>query len=362
MKRYLALTALLLAASPAAAQSEFALDLALGGRVVAESQGGETGYIYSWPGVYFEAQFMGDEVEARIDDSENNLYLYIDGVHKLTLTRPGRTTVALKALGPGRHVVRLEKASESQSATGRFDGFYVAALSDRLPAPQYARRIEFIGDSITVGYGNTARGRTCTPADVRDTTDTSQSFAPLTAKHFGAAYRINAFSGRGVVRNYGGMLPGMTLPVLYGYTLLDGSVGADDTGWTPDVVVVGLGTNDFSTPLADGEPWRTPEALRTDFVHFYVAFLAKLHAKWPAAHVILMASRDYGGAVLDGAEAAAEALQQAGISNLEVLPFDGLDDMACDGHPSLKDDLFLSQLLIDRIARLPAFADAAAVP
>jgi hypothetical protein len=347
------LLAVLLAAS--AAQAEVALDVAAGGRVVAKSENGAVSYTYAWPGVYFEARFTGEAVSAKLDDAENNLYLYVDGIHKLTLTRPGRITVALKDLGPGPHVVRLEKASESQSASGRFEGFSVADPADRLPAPVYAHRIEFIGDSFTLGYGNTARGRACTPADVRDTTDTAQSFAPLAAKHFNAAYRINAFSGRGVVRNYAGMLPGLTLPVLYGSTLSGGGA-ADDSGWTPEVVVVGLGTNDFSTPLQENETWKTREALRADFVRGYSTFLAGLHAKWPQAHFILMASQDFDSEILGGAKATAEALKAAGMEDVEVLPFDGLDYMACDGHPSLKDDLVLSQLLIWRLAPLPGFA------
>jgi hypothetical protein len=353
--------ALLLAGSFAAmaAQAEVALDVAVGGRVLTKSENGAVSYTYAWPGVYFEARFTGEAVSVRIDDAENNLYLYVDGVHKLTLTRPGRTTVALKELGPGPHVVRLEKASESQTGTGRFEGFSVADPADRLPAPVYAHRIEFIGDSFTVGYGNTSRGHACTPADVRDTTDTAQSFAPMAAKHFNAAYRINAFSGRGVVRNYGGMLPGLTLPVLYGYTLFDGSAAAADAGWTPEVVVAGLGTNDFSTPLAENEPWKTRQALRADFVRGYTAFLQGLHAKWPKAHFILMASQDFDAEILDGANETADALKAAGMEDVEVLPFDGLDYMACDGHPSLKDDLVLSQILIGRLAQLPGFAPPA---
>jgi hypothetical protein len=357
MRRVLAL---LLAGSFAAmaAQAEVALDLAVGGRVLAQGGNGSVRYSYAWPGVYFEARFAGEAVTARIDDAENNLYLYVDGVHKLTLTRPGRTTVALKELGPGPHVVRLEKVSESQTASGSFAGFFVADAAARLPAPVYAHRIEFIGDSFTVGYGNTARGRACTPADVRDTTDTAQSFAPMAAKHFNAAYRINAFSGRGVVRNYGGMLPGLTLPVLYG-SALSGGTAADDSGWTPEVVVVGLGTNDFSTPLRENEAWKTREALHADFVRGYSAFLSGLHAKWPRAHFILMASQDFDAEILDGANETADALKAAGMEDVEVLPFDGLEYMACDGHPSLKDDLVLSQILIGRLAQLPGFVPPA---
>lgn len=348
MKR--ALPAILLFAMPALAEP-VALAPYIGGRVVA----GAGAYTYQWPGVYFEARFTGDTVDVKVDDDQNNLYLYIDGAHKLTLTKPGRTTVTLKDLGPGPHTVRLEKSSETQSTTGKFEGFFVPSPDQVLPAPQYQRRIEFVGDSYTVGYGNQARGQTCTVDDVAATTDTSQSFASLTAKHFNAAYRIDAFSGRGVVRNYNGIVPGETLPVMYKYALFDKSAGVPEDGWTPDVIVIGLGTNDFSTPLNIGEKWATREDLRVDFVNSYAAFITSLQAKWPAAHIILMASTKYDNEIADAVTAASEAARTEGVTDLETITFAGLDWQACHAHPSLQDENVLSQLLVDRIAALPKF-------
>ena len=342
----------------AAAAQSIALEPFIGGRVVTSTVAGHATYTYSWPGIYFEAQFAGNAVDVKVDDAQNNLYLYIDGVHKLTLTRPGLATIALKDLGTGTHTVRLEKASETQNATGAFGGFYIDGGERALPPPRYDRRIEFIGDSLTVGYGDTARGQTCTVDDVRETTDTSQSFAPLTAKHFDAAYRIVASSGHGVVRNYAGRDPGNTMPVLYQYSLFDRTVPADDTGWTPDVVVIGLGTNDFSTALGDNEAWRTRADLRADFIRRYVEFVQHLRGRWPAAQFILMASTSYDHEIIDAVNVVADTLRNGRMTNLEVLAFDGLDYQACDGHPSLKDEGLLSQLLIARIARLPKFGAA----
>jgi lysophospholipase L1-like esterase len=362
-------SAFLVASVFAGAAAAAPLETFVGGRVVTQtikddsfrlftSAHDAVRYTYQWPGVYFEAAFNGDSVDAKIDDDQNNLYLWVDGIHKLTLTRPGKTTVSLKDLGPGRHIVRLEKATETQSTVGSFVGFTVPNPDNALPAPVYQHRIEFIGDSHTVGYGNTSRGQTCTPDDVRDTTDTSQAFAPLTAKHFGAAYRINAFSGRGIVRNYGGLAPGDTLPVLYQYTLFDHSVPAPDDGWTPDVVVVSLGTNDFSTPLKPGEKWSTHDELKADAVRTYADFIKSLRAKYPNAHIIMMASDVKPGEIADNMKAAAALAQSEGVGDLESFVFTGLDWKACNFHPSLNDDVLLSQMLIDRIAVLPAFKAA----
>ena len=354
--------ALVLSRAAIAQPASVALEPFIGGRVVTSVVGGHAVYTYSWPGVYFEGRFVGDAVDVKVDDAQNDLYVYIDGIHKLTLTRPGRTTISLKDLGAGTHTVRLEKVSETQFSTGAFEGFAIGAGEQALPPPHYDRRIEFIGDSYTVGYGDTSRGQVCTADDVRDTTNTSDSYAPLTAKHFNAAYRIMANSGYGVVRNFAGRDPGETMPVLYQSALLDKSVPADDSGWTPDVVVIALGTNDFSTKLAEGEAWHTRDELRADFIQHYVAFIDQLRAKWPAADFILMASTSYDSEIIDAVNAVATTLKSGGMANLDVLSFSGLDYQACDAHPSLNDDRVLSQLLIERIAKLPKFGSVSSPP
>lgn len=338
----------------------------VGGRVVGREADGQKTYTYAWPGAYFEAAFQGDAVDIKVNDDQNNLDVLIDGTHKLTLTRPGQTTVTLKNLGPGRHAVRLEKTSETQSSTGTFEGFFVSSADRVLPPPHPERAIEFIGDSFTVGYGDLSRGQTCTVEDVRDTTDTAQAFAPLTAKHFAAAYRINAFSGRGIVRNYDNLAYGETLPFLYGYALFDKSAVADDAGWSPDVIVVYLGTNDFSTALKADEPWKSRDDLHADYQQKYVAFVQTLRAKHPSAHIILMATADANSpfAIVGKNElfvevsAVFDKLTAAGMTDIELLPVAQLDYMACHGHPSLKDHAKISGLLIERISHLSKFSDA----
>ncbi len=384
MKIYAAL-AWLVAAMPAMAGGA-ALDVYVGGRTVrqaavaaapAESATwlerlfampspspvpsvGADAYTYAWPGVYFEANFTGDEVDVKVDDDRNALYLFVDGGHKLTLTKPGKTTMALKNLGAGRHTVRLEKISETQSSTGTFDGFFVPSADQALPAPRYAKAIEFIGDSYTVGYGNASRGRNCTAADVAETTDTSRAFAPKVAKHFGAAYRIAANSGHGIVRNYANFDPGKTLPWLYGYALFDGASPADDGGWKPDAIVIYLGTNDFSTPLGATEPWATREDLRADFVKTYAAFVRRLHESQPQAHFLLLATVTAEGELSDAVNRVAEGLKAGGFADFEIVPVGGIEFSACHAHPSLKDEGVLAQLVIDRLAKLPGFAAAEA--
>ena len=79
--------------------------------------------------------------------------------------------------------------------------------------------------------------------------------------------------------------------------------------------------------------------------------MKSLHEKWPAAHFILMASTSFNEEIIDAVNAVADTLKSDGLTDLEVISFGNLDYQACQGHPSLKDEGILSQMLIDHISR-----------
>ena len=122
------------------------------------------------------------------------------------------------------------------------------ASDPALLGPSRTRRIEFIGDSHTVGYGNVSIKRDCTQDEVWTTTDASQAIPALTARRYGADYRSNAISGGGILRNYDGMAAD-TVPMAYPFTLFDKATRYADPAWRPRLFVVALGLNDFTTSL-----------------------------------------------------------------------------------------------------------------
>ncbi|OYW80024.1 MAG: hypothetical protein B7Z26_07105, partial [Asticcacaulis sp. 32-58-5] len=200
---------------------------------------GVLGTKFAWPGVYFRTSFTGKTLNLDLNDPANIFNLTIDNQPPIRIVRPNGSPLTYKLKTDGPHTVRLEKITESQSGHGAFGGFFVKGK--HIPSGVKPRMIEFIGDSFTVGYGNTSPKRECTTEEVWATTDTSHAFGPLTAKHYNADYQINAFSGRGVVRNYDGFA-GDTLPGLYPYALFDGKTVSPGKGWwQPQIIVIGLG-------------------------------------------------------------------------------------------------------------------------
>ncbi len=303
-----------------------------GGRVVSEGEG----LTYQWPGVYFEAAFTGDSVFFRVGPGDQILHLLIDGRLVGEMSRPDPGLYRITGLEHAAHCVRIDVVSEHQAGPACFDGFALDGDGVARSRPRRLRQIEFIGDSHTVGYGAGLDRRECTTQEVWASTDNTMAFGPLTARRHQADYQINAISGRGVVRNYGGAaLP--TLPQAYPYALFDGTTRYEATDWSPQVMVVDLGTNDFSTPLGAGEPWATREALSADFEATYVRFVQTLRARNGGAFLILMTPPSAEDEIAVAVGRVAERLKTAGEDRLAVLSTGALAFTACDWHPSRRD-------------------------
>ncbi len=327
--------------APAATVAGAALPLNIGGRVEHTTDG----YRRQWPGTYLEGEFRGTAALMRIGTDDIIANVSVDGRRVAHLVRPRPGLYRIEGLSDARHVLRVDVAGENQSGATMMGGLYAVGATRPLPAPVRARRIEFIGDSHTVGYGNISATRQCSGDAVWAATDTAQGIAGRLARRYDADYRVNAISGRGVVRNYDGGA-GDTVPIAYPFTLFDKATRHDDAVWQPQLIVIALGTNDFSTPLHAGERWPTRAALRADYEARYVAFVTGLRAAHPAAHILLWATDLADGEIAAGTARVAARLRAGGDGRVAFVPVSGLAMSGCDYHPSTADD----QVIVDRLA------------
>jgi lysophospholipase L1-like esterase len=310
---------------------------------------------YQWPGTYSEVNVTGTEVFFRAGPEPSILSVSVDGKAIGTLARPVAGFYRVAGLAPGRHVVRVTSVSENQAGPVTFAGFAARPPTKQMALAPKKHQIEFIGDSHTVGYGNTSGKRECTEDEVWSTTDTSKSFGPLIARHYDADYQVNAISGRGIVRNYGGFKAD-PLPVVYPFVLFDKAAAYRDPKWNPQVIVIALGTNDFSTPLNAGEPWSTREALHADYETTYLKFLRSLRERNPRALIILWATDMADGEIAAEEKKVAEKFVAAGDKQTFFLPVNGLTFSACNWHPSTQDDQTIADALIKLIdSHAPGF-------
>lgn len=204
------------------------------------------------------------------------------------------------------------------------------------------RRVEFIGDSITCGYG--VDDQDMSHGFSTATEDCTKSYAYKTAQALGADYSLVSFSGYGVVSGYtdtGAKQDTATVPRYYescGFTENYGFDGVkpsecpwDFSSFTPDAVVVNLGTNDQSYTGSDS-------ARQSEFTQQYVSFLKQIRAKNPKAKIICTLGTM--GDLLNGAmkTAAAQYSAETGDNNVAALDLPlqqpETDGVTINGHPS----------------------------
>lgn len=342
----------------AASETVERLPVHVGGRVEVTA----AGYRHQWPGVYFEAAFRGPRVVLRFDDPINEWRASIDGAPPVTIDRPGKAGVTIEGLAPGTHRIRLDKVTES-SAPARFGGFFVEPGNSLSAPPPRRRQIEFIGDSSMAGYGARSDRIDCTQAQVRATTDTPDAFAALAAQHFGADYQVNAISGRGLIRNFGGTAPQGTMEQLWPRRLPAEPAPYADPHWQPQIVMLKLQA-DFVGFRTDAH-WPTLDALAADYAAHYGQLLARIHDRYPHA-VFVLWWFDTSSAPPDQAEMPRKAEAQisaaaraAGARDLLFLPFPAgqFRATACHGHYGLEAQRQVANWLIHSIEAHPTFWD-----
>ncbi|GIE86050.1 polysaccharide deacetylase family protein [Actinoplanes regularis] len=311
-----------------------------------------TGVAYTWPGVYFEGRFRGTSVGLALDDAVNDYDVRIDGGAPTTLVTPGTTTHWITGLSRGMHTVRLAKRTESPWNLAGFGGLVAGPGGEILAAPAARhRQIEFIGDSWTAGYGDMSTSRDCSGAGVLTrNSNADQAFAARTARALNADYQVDAWSGIGMVRNYNGSSPGTDYRTYYDRALqaVDESAWQRPASWHPEVVVIGLGINDFSTPVNPGEKWADEAALVTDFHDAYQGFLDKLRQRYGPRTSFVLTYPDLSYRTTALADTIQRIVRER-TDRTQALYYDnaalGLDLLGCDWHPSQHDHEILAGTL-----------------
>jgi lysophospholipase L1-like esterase len=304
-------------------------------------------------GVTFFIRFRGTSLDvdlerASADTADHDWFtVVVDGGEPTrfrTRSRTQRYSLA-RDLPPGEHTVVLSKATEGQNGHDRLIALHADELLQADPLP--ARRIEFIGNSITAGYGLDPRPIACKQGTWYDATHAWLAYGPRVARRVNAQWMLSAISGIGIVRNWNS--PGPVMPNVYHGLFMeyaDSTTSWDFRRYTPDLVIVALGTNDFS----DGDGKTPRPALDGDaFVRDYTRFAAGVRSRYPRAKMLLLTS-----AMLDAQknQMLASYLQRviaaraaAGDSAIAPFSFKGHYTSGCDGHPDLAEQLRMANEL-----------------
>lgn len=218
---------------------------------------------WNFPGIQIVASFEGTSLRMIAKPRSGYFVAQIDQAEPFKVAFRGErdSVVTLAtALPNGVHTIRLMYAIEGYEFFPEFWGFVLDKGKKLVETPALpSRKIEFIGNSITCGYGN--EGLKKEEGFDYATENHYYSYASITSRNLNAQHWVVARSGIGAYRNYGEAKTGnprSCMPVQYEYTGYAWDLKLreepsflrekwDFSRYQPDVVCINLGTNDLST-------------------------------------------------------------------------------------------------------------------
>lgn len=246
--------------------------------------------------------------------------------------------------------ITLIKLSEAMYSSVRLTGLASYGVKDIEPTEDKGLKIEFIGDSVTCGYGidGGAYGSFTT-----STENFLKSYAYLTAEALEADYSAVCYSGYGVLSGYTENGIKNDKLVMNEYEKACHLTGQEDILWDftrvkNDLVVINLGTNDASycSGSASG---------RQQFTQAYVQMLLTVREKNPDAYILCILG-DMNNALYPSIENAVEYYKSNYYdSRVEVFSVEfrmGENDIVIDGHPGELSNLCAAGSLTAKITEL----------
>lgn len=243
--------------------------------------------VFIWAGDRISADFTGGQLALRFGRSEGQTYFDVTVDDATQVVSGGaRRWVWPSSLADGPHRLKIVKRSEADAGHVGFLGVELAAGAKIVPpaSPAYRLKVQFIGDSITVGANN--EDGVEDQWEDRRTHNHVLSYGYLTSQALGADHRAMAVSGMGICEGFVPMIAADTWNKVYPRTE---PLSADLAGWVPDLVFVNLGENDDAFTRAQGRP------LPAGYTDGYVRLIHAVRAAWPNAQIVLLRGGMYGG-------------------------------------------------------------------
>lgn len=303
-----------------------------------------SGIEFSYEGQYLEICLSGDDHTAALTDHAR-IAIYIDGerVVDAMIRSPQQSYTVLDEPAPRNCTVRLIKLSEAPMSIVGIRQLVMDDAAKIQPAPAKPHRIEFIGDSITCGYGTDDDDMSHTFSTA--TEDVTKAYAYRTAQILDADYSIVSYSGYGVysgftaentdTRNVAELVP--PYYPLVGFsrgTYLGRAVTMTDWDFRlfePELIVLNLGTNDNS--YCGNDPQR-----QADFISFYHDFLTLIHEKNPNAYLLCvygLMNHELSSSVQKAVDLYRQSSGSERIAFLLLPTQTDTDGYVVDFHPSL---------------------------
>lgn len=297
---------------------------------------------FDWSNSGFSFAFVGNGFMLSLREYKADAPAYvkiiIDGTRRQRFAVVnGSEKLIIEGLPEKRHRVDIYRVTEGEEPL-LFESLTLFGQGAMLRNPPFGspRRIEFIGDSLTSGYG--VLGSDKDPDYKTYQQDSTYSYAFLASELLDADSRYICISGKGIACNCEGNRNDVKAGEFCDYLTRKG--GAVDDGWVPDVVVLSIGTNDVGGPAALSEFSEAAEAL-----------LVKTREKYPDAYIIWM----YGMCNQFYSDQLKQVIKKANAadSKISFLFVESIDtqknEYGANGHPNVRANARVSTLLFKKI-------------
>jgi lysophospholipase L1-like esterase len=306
---------------------------------------------FSYSGVSIRACFNGTSLSAIMDDNvgKNFYNIIIDGevLDTINVSVGKKVYKLAEGLKNTNHEIEIFKRTEEQFGKTQFLGFILdegASLTKM--SFQKDKLIEYIGNSITCGYGNEGHnGETFGPT----TENHYLTYAAITSRFFGARHLAVCKSGIGVYRNYNGPATGSAdcMANIYTRVFLKDKNPEYSFSQKPDLVCIDLGTNDFSTPGGDS----------ARFVSAYLRLIDTIQTKNEKADIICLLGPMLSDPILSNVRGyiknVVKLANQKGNGNVYFFEMSQqTGNLGIDGHPTVAQHVRNAKELTDYIVKL----------
>jgi hypothetical protein len=308
---------------------------------------------FTYPGVQIHANFSGTSVKMATKAGSGYFMIELDDKtpYKVESTKDDSTVLIAEGLNDTMHRLTITYAIEGLLMKPEFRGLYLDKGHTLGTKPKLPTRIiEFIGNSITCGYG--IEGQQTDKGFSYSKQNEFYTYEALASRALNAQCWVVARSGIGIYRNCRGKLRGDrgNMQDVYPFTNFGtGGERWDFSRCQPDVVCVNLGTNDTTAPKYD------PDLLTNAFKRF----ISTLRSHYPKAKIILLTGTMISGKRLAdlqqaqlGAIADAANRGDNNVFRLDFTPADGSLGYGTFKHPSMKQHEQMANELVPFIKKI----------
>lgn len=304
-----------------------------------------SGVAFTFTGKKLVVTIQGSD-NAKIENNDTNyarLAIYVNGERIIDdmLNCEEKTYTVAESDVPQSLQVQIMKVSESPMSAMGIEPLLCDEDAVIIPVEPKKHSIEFIGDSITCGYGTDDEDMTHTFSTA--TEDVTKAYAYKTAKLLDADYSMFSASGYGIISGYTAdpQVRGAAelIPPFYesqcfsrdsfkeaGYPA---DIPWDFKEYQPEVIVINLGTNDDSYCQDTVEK-------QEEYVKQYIEFLKVVRKNNPRAEIFcvlgLMGDRLYPR-VCEAAEGYTAQTGDERIHTVHIPEQDGNVGYVIDYHP-----------------------------